>query len=118
MSLKRYVYIVLAVIIGCCQYQSAYADNSTTNKVVGTPAGEFSVSPLGGAVYTMSIEVPKGYGKMQPNIALVYNSQSGYGIAGYGINVSGLSMITRGAKVIFHETYNDTVVNTWIEYDI
>ena len=103
MSLKRYVYIVLAVIIGCCQYLSAYADGTITNKVVGTPVGEFSVSPLGGAVYTMSIDVPKGYGKMQPNIALVYNSQSGYGIAGYGINVSGLSMITRGTKDIYHD---------------
>lgn len=104
MNLKRYVNLVLAITLGCCQYLSAYADGVTTaSKVVGTPAGDFSVSPLGAAVYTMSIDVPKGYGKMQPNIALVYNSQSGYGIAGYGVNISGLSAITRGTKDIFHD---------------
>lgn len=103
MNLKRYIYVVLAIIMGCCQYLSAYADGTTTSKVVGTPSGEFSVSPQGGAVYTMSIDVPKGYGKMQPNIALTYNSQSGYGIAGYGVNISGLSVITRGSKDIFHD---------------
>ena len=104
MNLRRYIYLVLAIIVGCCQYLSAYADGATTtSKVVGTPAGEFSVLPLGAAVYTMSIDAPKGYGKMQPNIALVYNSQSGYGIAGYGISISGLSVISRGAKDIFHD---------------
>lgn len=103
MNLKQYIYWVLAIIVGVCQYQSAYADDVSNSKFVGTPTGEFSVSPVGSAVYTMPIDVPKGYGKMQPNIALVYNSQSGYGIVGYGINISGLSMITRGTMDIFHD---------------
>jgi hypothetical protein len=43
-------------------------------------------------------------GGIQPSLAIVYNSQSGNGIAGWGCNISGLSVITRGSKDIYHDT--------------
>ncbi len=48
---------------------------------------------------------------VQPNIALVYNSQSGNGIAGWGFNISGLSAITRVPKNIYLDEYADGVKN-------
>ena len=70
---------------------------------VGTPNGSFTLSPTGGAVYSVAIETPKGINSMQPSLAVSYNSQSGHGIAGYGFNLSGISVITRGKKSIYYD---------------
>ena len=71
---------------------------------VGSMGGAFSVSPMGGATYSIPIEVPQGVGGLQPQLAIVYNSQAGNGLCGYGASLSGLSSITRGPKDIYHDT--------------
>lgn len=81
----------------------SYADNISTSKSIGTTKGVLDVSALGAATYTIPISCPKGYGNMVPNISLVYNSQAGYGLVGYGCNIAGLSAITRGCKDIYHD---------------
>lgn len=73
---------------------------STDSRGVGALGGSFDISPLGGATYSIPIEVPKGVNGMQPNISIVYNSQAGNGMVGYGTNIAGLSCITRGPKNI------------------
>ena len=77
--------------------------SADSNRSVGSPKGKFEVSSTGGAVYSVAIDAPKGLGKLQPNVSLTYNSQAGYGIVGYGTNVSGISVITRGCKDIYHD---------------
>lgn len=79
--------------------------SADSNRSVGSPKGKFDVSSTGGAVYSVAIDAPKGLGKLQPNVSLTYNSQAGYGIVGYGTNVSGISVITRGCKDIYHDGY-------------
>lgn len=70
---------------------------------VGNPAGELTVNGTGAAQYQLAIDCPNG-GGLNPQISLVYNSQStGYGLAGYGFTVSGVSSITRGGKSLFHD---------------
>ncbi len=70
---------------------------------VGTPRTEASVSPLGGAVWSMSFDCPRGAGGMTPSLGLAYSSQSASGHAGWGVSVSGLSSITRGVKTDYHD---------------
>ncbi len=76
---------------------------STSNSPVGSLKGDFKVTELGAATYTVPIKTPKGINGFQPNISINYNSQSGNGIVGWGCHIGGISVITRGAKDIFHD---------------
>ena len=76
-----------------------WADSS-----VGTINGQFSVNEMGAAVYSVPLNLfPSGTG-FDPQIGVEYNSQlSGYGNVGYGVNITGLSSITRAGKDLFHD---------------
>ncbi|MBE9467895.1 MAG: VCBS repeat-containing protein, partial [Bacteroidetes bacterium] len=70
---------------------------------VGKIDGVANVSPSGAATYQVPIKIPAGSHGMQPNITIVYNSQSGNGILGMGWNIAGLSAITRVPQTIYHD---------------
>lgn len=73
------------------------------NFSVGSPKGELTVNGVGAAQYQLAIECPYG-GGLDPQISLTYNSQgNGYGLAGYGFTVTGISVITRGGKNLFYD---------------
>jgi hypothetical protein len=76
-----------------------------TSLPIGSLPGAASVSPTGGAVYSVPIHVPPGSAGIQPNISLVYNSQSGDGLLGRGWNISGISSITRISQSHFLDDY-------------
>ncbi|WP_291582855.1 FG-GAP-like repeat-containing protein [Bacteroides sp.] len=79
---------------------SAY---STEPEEVGGIGGSLDVSPTGGAIYSIPIKVPQGVGGLQPSLSILYNSQSGNGIVGWGCNLSSVSTITRGPKTVYHD---------------
>ena len=51
---------------------------SAANLVVGDYGGMFSVSPSGGAIYSIPIELPQGVNGMSPKVFLNYNEQFVY----------------------------------------
>ncbi len=71
--------------------------------VVGAIGGTVDVTALGGASYTIPIQVPEGIGGMQPSLSVVYNSQSGNGLLGWGWTLGGLSAITRVGQTDYHD---------------
>ena len=84
LTMKRVLNIFFLLIL--CQVMLA-------QDYVGTTAGVLSASPTGAATYTIPLQLRDGYSGFTPQISLVYNSQSGNGIAGFGWNISGLSSI-------------------------
>ena len=99
------------------QPERIYAPDTTSalSAPVGSPEGIFSVSPLGAATYSIKIDVPDGRNGMQPDVSLVYNSQGGNDVAGFGFGLSCMSSIRFVGKDIYHDgvakginfSYND-----------
>lgn len=87
-------------------------DVSCTNYGAGVALGDFNVSGTGAATYDLAIETPKH--RFTPKLAIAYNSNMlSYGLAGYSINISGISVISRTGKNRFYNndykgiTYTD-----------
>lgn len=57
--------------------------------------GEFAVSPVGTATYTVPIKLPPGVAGLQPSLSFNYDSANGPGLLGVGWQLSGLSAISR-----------------------
>jgi len=77
--------------------------NEDDTGYVGTLGGTISTGAMGGAVYTVPIELPVGINGMQPSLALTYNSQGGNGLAGWKWDLAGLSSITRTGQTLYHD---------------
>ncbi len=80
---------------------------------VGSPACHFSVSSGGGATYSIKIAAPKGLNGMEPDLSLVYNSQNGNDIAGWGFGLSCTSSIRFACSDIYHDGSSRGVTHTW-----
>ena len=111
--MRNTIYTLLIVLLAVVNVQAQEEDKTTSEieseVVVGAIGGTVDVSTLGGAVYTIPIQVPEGINGMQPNLSIVYNSQSGNGLLGWGWNLGGISAITRVGHSIYHDNYIDGV---------
>ena len=69
---------------------------------VGAIPVQKSVSPTGARLYEIPVSTVSGW-KLSPSLSLVYNSQSGNGIAGFGWGISGLSFIGVRNKSYYYD---------------
>lgn len=79
------------------------------NGVVGSLGGVIDVSLLGGAVYTIPIDLPLGLGGMKPQLSITYNSQSHNGLLGWAWDLEGISSITRIGGTRYHDGFISNV---------
>ncbi|GEM_PF-4873043 len=91
------------------EVQAKSFSSKSASSGIGETLGELSVSLTGGAIYNVPIAVPLGINGVEPKIALTYNSQSGNGLAGYGWDISGVSVISRIPSTKFHDNYINAV---------
>lgn len=70
---------------------------------VGAIQGSGGAGGLGGATYTIPIQVPEGFGGIQPSLAVGYNSQGGNGLLGWCWDLQGISSITRIGTTLYHD---------------
>ncbi|NQZ11384.1 MAG: VCBS repeat-containing protein, partial [Algicola sp.] len=80
-----------------------------TTKIVGSTSGKFDVGSNGNALYRIPIKVTPGTAKVEPNLALAYNSQGGNGLTGVGWKLQGLSSIHRCPTNLTDDGYIDGV---------
>lgn len=73
------------------------------NGIFGKVDGEAEVLPAGQLSYEIPIPAPSGTGGMKPCISVCYNSSTKNGLAGYGFDIHGLSVISRVPSDRFHD---------------
>lgn len=69
-------------------------------QVVGTLAGEYSVSDSGAGAYSIPLSIPPGTAGMQPSLSVEYSSSAPSGLLGPGWSLSGLSFVARCAATV------------------
>ncbi|WP_228408167.1 RHS repeat-associated core domain-containing protein [Chryseobacterium sp. HMWF035] len=62
--------------------------------------GNIEVSGAGQLQFTLPIDLPQGIKNVSPNMSLIYLSNSGNGITGFGWTISGITTISRSGKNI------------------
>ena len=104
------------IVTGSVSYTSTVdpeARTLNTSYLVGATSSSFNVNPMGGANYTIPLELLPGINGLAPTLSLIYSSNSGPGIAGYGWQIGGLSSVNRGPQTY----YNDGVARG-VELDV
>ena len=77
--------------------------------LVGTIADSYDITPNGQFSYTMPIKVPYGSGGMMPQLSISYNSANKVGLAGYGFDLTGISVISRSPQNLHRDGKADVV---------
>ncbi len=73
---------------------SVFCLSQTTPKFHDT-RGNIEVTKGGQLQFSLPLDLPAGVKSVAPSIDLVYTSESGNGVAGYGWSISGITAITR-----------------------
>jgi RHS repeat-associated protein len=99
---KRF-YFLKNITIGVLVSITLFAEAQNTALPVGSLPGSIDVSATGAAIYTIPIEVVPGTAGIQPNLSIVYNSQSGRGLLGMKWTLSGLSAVSRVPQTDYYD---------------
>ncbi|MFZ6816884.1 FG-GAP-like repeat-containing protein [Undibacterium sp. Ji22W] len=95
-TLSRFKYLSLIVALAALP-MTVHAQRIVAPGANATVA-QTSITSSGALQIVVPIQVSPGINGLQPNLSLVYNSESGYGALGVGWTLSGISKITRCPK--------------------
>ncbi len=95
--------------IGSSTGQTSTSSFATGGGGISETMGELSVSLNGGSNYKVPLKLPLGINGVQPEIAITYDSHAGNGLAGFGWNIGGVSVIARIASTKYHDNIIDPV---------
>lgn len=70
---------------------------------VGAIPGSAGVSPSGGAIYSIPVDLPLASNDMMPDLEIVYNSQSSIGILGEKWTLGGISSIVVSGRTRYYD---------------
>lgn len=91
-------------LLNCAVVCIAFTAASSASGATGRTPGNATISPSGAASYSIPLWTPPGIRGLSPNLALVYSSRSGDGLAGVGFTVAfGQSIITRCNQTIVQD---------------
>ncbi len=96
--MKKYIFLIVVFWPLCLLGQN----DKGGSKLFGVVDGTINVSMFGGATYYVPLDIPKGVSGMNPDVGIVYNSQNGNGLLGYGWNIHGISTIIRTGSTLYH----------------
>ena len=109
-ALKEGVIVATAFIKnGTVAIESYVYPTNNAQTLPGTINGEFQVSQLGAAEYSIPIEIPPGKDGLQPSISVNYSSQAGNGLLGVGWNLNAGGSIVRCGTTIAQDGIADGV---------
>ena len=91
--MKRHITSVILLLYCIIQVNGQMLPN---NAVISRLDDEFAVLPNGQVSYSIPLPVITGTGGMTPKLSVTYNSSTKYGLLGYGFDLAGLSIISRG----------------------
>ncbi|MDR2836283.1 MAG: hypothetical protein LBV69_08875, partial [Bacteroidales bacterium] len=87
----------------------------TTAFAVGATAGVADVSSTGTATYEIPIYISPGINGVEPNISIVYNSQSGSGLLGQSWHLKVNSKIELSPNIYYYDGFNESIKpTTWV----
>lgn len=72
-------------------------------------SADFAVTESGAATLSVPIQVPRGIGGMEPQLAFGYGSGGGNGLLGVGWSLSGISAISRCPRSVLHDRLRGSV---------
>lgn len=102
--------LLLASISACRIFQPAvHSRSSSAQTYTGILRTSFSVNPNGAAELSIPIDIPPGIAGRQPDLSVMYNSQSGNGLLGIGFALSGLSTISRTGATLPQDGFRSGV---------
>ena len=113
--MRRYLLILIysLLVVGGFAQQRPFADKEhggAENGFFGKINDEINVSPTGQLSYEIPIPALPGTGGMKPSLSVTYNSSTKNGLAGYGFDLTGLSIISRVPSDRFHD-YMSTAID-------
>ena len=108
--------LISAVLLFCGKTADAQTIGTDAGYIgTGAPVGALplalDVSPMGAATGSMPFDLPAGFGKITPQLGLVYSSSLGLSNMGYGFTLAGVSAITVAGQDYWHDDGNVTPVN-------